>query len=216
MEPRFGHDFSGVRVHTDAQAAELARAVNAQAYAVGQDVVFGMGQYQPATKSGKQLIAHELTHVVQQQTGAIMRRVESNPPSHAESHTIRCLDPGAVETAFSTARAMLSTAQQQMKRGPIAISNDPRLLTPMHYFYMLFFKVEPGLRSMGQIADIRERFQFMGQALSSTRTKCVSGDHPDCKSGEMFHSAFAVRGAAQPLPQVFRIRCRQPGKNCHP
>lgn len=66
MEPRFGQDFSSVRVHTRAQAAESATAVNALAYAVGQDVVFGAGQYQPGTDAGKRLIAHELTHVVQQ------------------------------------------------------------------------------------------------------------------------------------------------------
>ena len=66
MEPRFGHDFSQVRVHTDARAAESARAVNALAYTVGRDVVFGTGQYMPGTMEGKRLMAHELTHVVQQ------------------------------------------------------------------------------------------------------------------------------------------------------
>lgn len=66
MEPRFGHDFSGVRVHTDERAAQSARAVNALAYAVGRDIVFGSGQYQPGTMGGKSLLAHELTHVVQQ------------------------------------------------------------------------------------------------------------------------------------------------------
>src|SRR6266516_3371421 len=66
MEPRFGHDFSGVRVHTDAKAAESARAVNALAYTVGRNVVFGTGQYAPGTGEGRRLLAHELTHVVQQ------------------------------------------------------------------------------------------------------------------------------------------------------
>lgn len=66
MEPRFGHDFSQVRIHTDDQAAESARAVNAQAYTVGSDVVFGQGQYTPETQEGRGLLAHELTHVVQQ------------------------------------------------------------------------------------------------------------------------------------------------------
>ena len=66
MEPRFGYDFSRVRVHADAKAAESARAVDAQAYAVGRDVVFGAGQYAPGTYTGKGLLAHELTHVVQQ------------------------------------------------------------------------------------------------------------------------------------------------------
>jgi outer membrane protein OmpA-like peptidoglycan-associated protein len=66
FEPRFGHDFSKVRLHADARAAESARAVNAIAYTVGSDIVFGMGRHQPATRAGRELLAHELTHVVQQ------------------------------------------------------------------------------------------------------------------------------------------------------
>jgi hypothetical protein len=66
MESRFGHDFSRVRVHTDVKAIESARAVQARAYTVGQNMVFGSGQYIPHTTDGKRLLAHELTHVVQQ------------------------------------------------------------------------------------------------------------------------------------------------------
>lgn len=66
FKPRFGHDFSQVRVHTDRQAAASAEAVNASAYTVGQDVVFGPGQYAPRTSEGQALLHHELTHVVEQ------------------------------------------------------------------------------------------------------------------------------------------------------
>jgi len=66
MERRFGHDFSRVRVHTDTAAAESARAVRARAYTAGGDIVFGQGHYAPGTSRGKRLLAHELTHVVQQ------------------------------------------------------------------------------------------------------------------------------------------------------
>jgi hypothetical protein len=66
FEPRFGYDFSKVRVHTDATAAESARAVNAVAYTVGRNVVFASGQYAPDTEPGRALLAHELTHVRQQ------------------------------------------------------------------------------------------------------------------------------------------------------
>jgi outer membrane protein OmpA-like peptidoglycan-associated protein len=71
FEPRFGHDFSRVRVHTDAEAAESAHALNALAYTVGRRIVFGPGQYRPGDPSGKRLLAHELTHVVQQGTEAL-------------------------------------------------------------------------------------------------------------------------------------------------
>jgi hypothetical protein len=70
MEPRFGHDFGRVRLHTDARASESARAVGARAYTLGSHVVFGQGQFQPSTERGRRLIAHELTHVVQQRRGA--------------------------------------------------------------------------------------------------------------------------------------------------
>ena len=66
MEPRFGHDFSRVRVHTNAKAAESAQAVGALAYTVGQDIVFRSGQFDPTTEEGKRVLAHELTHTVQQ------------------------------------------------------------------------------------------------------------------------------------------------------
>ena len=66
FEPRFERDFSQVRVHADAHAAESAQAVQALAYTVGSDIVFGAGQYAPATTAGQRLLAHELTHVVQQ------------------------------------------------------------------------------------------------------------------------------------------------------
>ncbi|HEX6112597.1 MAG TPA: DUF4157 domain-containing protein, partial [Geminicoccaceae bacterium] len=68
FEPRFGHDFSRVRVHADSDAADRARAVRARAYTVGRNIVFGAGEYAPATMEGKRILAHELTHVVQQQS----------------------------------------------------------------------------------------------------------------------------------------------------
>ena len=66
MEPRFGHDFSQVRIHTDARSDISAQALNARAYTVGQDVVFAAGQYAPHTEAGWQLLAHELAHTMQQ------------------------------------------------------------------------------------------------------------------------------------------------------
>jgi hypothetical protein len=66
MAPRFGHDFGNVHVHTDAKAAESARAVNSQAYTVGRDVVFASGLYRPHSAEGRSLLIHELAHVVQQ------------------------------------------------------------------------------------------------------------------------------------------------------
>ncbi len=71
MEQRFGHDFSRVRVHTGAAAAQSAREVSAHAYTVGHGIVFGAGQFVPGTSDGRRLIAHELTHVLQQSGGGM-------------------------------------------------------------------------------------------------------------------------------------------------
>jgi Domain of unknown function (DUF4157) len=66
MEPHFGHDFSQVRVHADPSASYAADAVQAQAFTFGSDIVFGSGRFAPSTPAGRKLLAHELTHVVQQ------------------------------------------------------------------------------------------------------------------------------------------------------
>src|ERR1700716_620033 len=71
MESRLGADFSDVRVHTDRKATESARSVQAHAYTVGNDVVFQSDKYAPESDSGKRMLAHELTHVVQQRSGPV-------------------------------------------------------------------------------------------------------------------------------------------------
>jgi len=71
MESRFGEDFADVRIHTDGQASESARSVQANAYTVGTDVVFQGDNYAPGTDEGQRMLAHELTHVVQQRAGPV-------------------------------------------------------------------------------------------------------------------------------------------------
>jgi hypothetical protein len=75
FEPRFSHNFSHVRVHTDARAAQSSQAIQALAYTAGNNIVFNTGQYSPRTNSGKLLLAHELTHVVQQGEGRQANRI---------------------------------------------------------------------------------------------------------------------------------------------
>ncbi|VWX57033.1 conserved hypothetical protein [Burkholderiales bacterium 8X] len=82
MEPHFGRDFSQVRVHDDSLADESARAVGANAFTVGPDIVFAAGRFAPGTDTGRRLLAHELAHVVQQGAGpASLQR--DNPPTNA-------------------------------------------------------------------------------------------------------------------------------------
>lgn len=73
FEPRFGYDFSNVQLHTNSEANDSAQSINALAYTHGNNIVFGANQYQPDTETGKSLMAHELTHVIQQDNG--IRRI---------------------------------------------------------------------------------------------------------------------------------------------
>ncbi|HEY9607359.1 MAG TPA: DUF4157 domain-containing protein, partial [Allocoleopsis sp.] len=88
FESRFGYDFGGVRVHTDSQAAETASHLNAQAFTIGRNIFFGAGRYEPHTTSGQWLLAHELTHTVQQSPQpltATSKVVQSHPHTRTQS-----------------------------------------------------------------------------------------------------------------------------------
>ena len=93
FEPRFGYDFSQVRVHTGSEAGEMNRDLNAQAFTYGRDIYFGAGQYNPGTSSGKRLLAHELTHVLQKKVGLQCKPKEGSSPVSQ-----------AIESAESSAR----------------------------------------------------------------------------------------------------------------
>ena len=96
MEPRFGHDLSAVRIHDGARAGELASAVHARAFTIGQDVFFGAGQYQPATGTGRALLAHELTHTIQQGGGSSRAQ-----PARIQRTPTTPNPPGSAGTAAS-------------------------------------------------------------------------------------------------------------------
>lgn len=90
FEPRFGRDFSGIRVHTGEQASRSAESVDALAFTVGNNVVFGRGQYRPGTSEGRRLLAHELTHTVQQGSGirTKLRVGEAGDPLEREADRV--------------------------------------------------------------------------------------------------------------------------------
>jgi len=91
FEPRFGRDFSDVRIHTGSDADEAARSINAEAFTVGSDIVFAKGNYEPGSDSGRTLLAHELTHVVQQgaASGAVRRAATEESTSTRAVITVR-------------------------------------------------------------------------------------------------------------------------------
>lgn len=128
MEARFGHDFSQVRVHADAPAAESARAVNALAYTVGRDVVFGARQYAPQSFAGEKLIAHELTHVLQQsqplgslQAASVISRPTDTAEREAEKTAARVvagLAPGGFTPAATGSIQRQKVEDEPAKKAP--------------------------------------------------------------------------------------------------
>jgi Domain of unknown function (DUF4157) len=122
MEPRFGHDFSRVRVHTDARATQSAASVNAVAYTVGQHIVFGAGQFAPASNGGKTLLAHELTHVVQQTAGGMQSTAGLTIGAHDDQYEREAdrvanqINSGAKPVSV-TAEPRLSVAPKLQRQG---------------------------------------------------------------------------------------------------
>jgi len=108
FEPRFGHDFSNVKIHTDTVAAKSAQSINALAYTTGHNIVFNSGQYAPDSDSGKRLIAHELTHVVQQSNDSIklhgnIGRIIQRGEGGQETNTEAVDTPGGDAAWFESA-----------------------------------------------------------------------------------------------------------------
>jgi hypothetical protein len=124
FEPRFGHNFSQVRVHTDAEAAETARVLNAQAFTTGHNVIFGAGQYGPGTSTGNRLLSHELTHVIQQS----QRPLKLQPDFHLLSQTAEPIIQLQPQAQPITWQKRLQQAQQLKKQNTKATRNQSRTL----------------------------------------------------------------------------------------
>ena len=146
MEPRIGYDFSRVRVHTDELAARSARSVDALAYTVGSDVVFGAGQYAPETPAGRGLLAHELTHVVQQrESPAIVQRSPSGffsailrtlfrysfKDSDIKEYLAGLETSGKIEDDFDSDLKARQVANEGKKWGPLSVKIKTLLVREM-------------------------------------------------------------------------------------
>jgi len=122
MEPRFGHDFGRVRVHTDGSAAASASSVNALAYTVGEHVVFAGGQYAPQTPTGRQLMAHELTHVVQQES---LQHREEGPLRIESPHSSREAEAQHTSTRILQGGPAAASEIQHSSPSPLLSRADP-------------------------------------------------------------------------------------------
>jgi hypothetical protein len=124
MEPRFGHDFSGVRVHTDARAAESAKVVQAKAYTAGQNVVFGAGAFAPGSEEGQRLLGHELAHVVQSHHSVPTHR---SPPKGPIVPT-KVNAPVSSAAALASSSPMAKTSSQTVRLKPDDAYTKPKFI----------------------------------------------------------------------------------------
>jgi hypothetical protein len=135
MEARLGHDFSQVRIYTDALAARSADAVNARAYTVGSDIVFGAHQFAPATVIGKRLLAHELTHVLQQSHATAEPRLSAPSDAHerearAAAIRVTASQPGILSANSSNVTSAAGGSPALVQRQGSDSDDELRLLTP--------------------------------------------------------------------------------------
>ena len=132
MEPRFGHNFSRVRIHTDAQAAESARAVNALAYTVGSHIVFGSNQFSWRAHANQRLLAHELTHVVQQENTPATEAPAEPEIAPVDDVSERQATKVAASDGFSEAPGITAADGKLLQRSPDDGSDRHGSTLPYH------------------------------------------------------------------------------------
>ena len=131
MATRLHHDFSKVRVHADSRAAESAKAVDAMAYTVGSHVVFDDGKYEPRTSQGRQLLAHELIHAVQQSHGSGGGTIALGDPSdHSERQAERMASAGFEQRRVAVDSSRSFRVQRQMNQPQRSSSDLPESASP--------------------------------------------------------------------------------------
>jgi hypothetical protein len=222
MEPRFGHDFSGIRVHTDSRAAESAAAVQARAYTVGHEIVFGAGQFAPASGRGRNLLAHELAHTMQQSRARIgaarpdtirMSRLADAGERQADAVADRVaagtFAPSDLGTGSAAAHGGALLQRQFDDRKPLPIvpfkkkpdTKKPETLKSKMFAGTTFtYTVQPG-DNLSKIA-----LKYLGAASKSTEiyeeNRDVIGDDPGSIEVGMqltVHSPVAVGSAKQAI-----------------
>jgi len=152
MSDKFGADFSGVKIHTDDRADRLNRSLNARAFTTGQSVFFKRGEYEPGSSRGRELLAHELTHVVQQ-NGAVQRQVRRSPigdwlhrPIIDSYRQWRGLPPGGRMRTPSGDEVQVGPTDAQIKYQGL----QTRPLAPWQIQYNLNRLLRSRLRDLGQ------------------------------------------------------------------
>jgi hypothetical protein len=211
MESRFGQDFSRVRVHADAQAAASARAVNALAYTVGPDLVFGAGRYAPGSTEGRRLLAHELAHVVQQtgdgaraaapaRSGWTVGQANDAFEREADRMAAAVVQPGHPDAAPLAVPAAAPTGvlqRQPTAAGATAPALSEKALRRLAQFPQKALVEWQRLKVRERDAVLRAMSDRYGQAFASSFTEYAFGIRKPELSGALAQStpkALAAKG----------------------
>lgn len=165
FEPRFNRDFSDVRIHTDGDAARSAQGINALAYTSGNHIVFNTGQYQPGSDSGKRLLAHELTHVVQQGGSVGTKRIQrlgANPNCTATERDV-------IHQAIYNARGWINNALSHTEQQPV----------PANVVSALRRNFGPTYGVVANLELITSRIRQVYRAMATIPFSCAGGANPD-------------------------------------
>jgi len=152
FEPRFGHDFSQVRIHTDNQASMAAAMVNSKAFTVGSEVVFGQGHYSPGSCDFNKLIAHELTHVIQNNVNEV-RRVAVNVINDIDTEKTTATDAAnAAEQLANKAQMNIGVTDRSLYENWFDFNYDPKNAPSVRRFW----KVKTGWDRINDIFKNRK------------------------------------------------------------
>jgi hypothetical protein len=185
LEPRFGYDFSQVRVHANDRASESARAVHADAYTAGRHVVFGEGRYSPGTPVGQRLLAHELTHVVQQASGPVFGTevTKGLAISHPGDRFERAASEASVRPAPPKGQVQQSLPSAASTERPLVLQRqppDPSVVAAQQSASaaqgsLIAGSITGGLQALGGLASA---FEAIRQANFAERQAQAAEDPP--------------------------------------
>lgn len=202
FEHGFAHDFRGVRIHTDFKAGQSAEMINARAYTFGEHIVFGPGQYNPVTLGGKKLLAHELTHVVQQRysRATTVRRKTEAPNGRAEAikrdDFLRRLAQKPTDALYLWRR--LNSSEKTVLVTYMAMEYG--LGFAKHFYLYASTRRDPERHVLitNLVSTTPEKLTAQGYRLAETSGRMQIWVHPSNREVWRFPPSVEVKGREQP------------------
>jgi hypothetical protein len=187
FEPRFGRDFSHVRLHADGAAGRATRSIDARAFTLGGDIAFAPGEYAPGTAQGRRLLAHELVHVVQQADTPAALRVMRTPYPGCDRRTTGLDDADArIDRARAEAARIMANAHAAFPR----MSSRTIRLADRHFHCPTSTQIVTVMKTLAAIETI----------IPSLDVRCVSGSTKTCR---LFTAQTSSDGVLELCPSAF-------------